>query len=413
MSAPDAKKHWRDLVRYNRNGNSILPDQANISCILRNHDELGGRLRYNAFAYQVEACGALPWNPTQSVRQLIDADTTAFLVWLQELGVDVRHEKVVNTAIDHAARQTTVHPVQDYLYNQKWDGKPRLATALLRIFNATGDEQYLREVFLRFMVSAVARVKDPGCKVDHMMVLEGPQGCGKSRAVQTLVPNPAWYTDGIPKLGSREAASHLQGIWILELPELAAMGGTTIEQTKAFLSRNPDRYRPWYGSRPINAKRQGVFIGTTNSTTYLSDSTGNRRFWPVRVGKIDIVALSVERSQLWAEAAHLYDNGERWHLSGGFAELAALEAEQRRIVSEVECQVTNYLLQRLADGCQSVSTEDIYRNALGLNRGSENYARLAGQYSHDVVNTLSRLSWTKGKSSGRGETRKNIYYPPS
>lgn len=411
MSGSHEQTYWRNRLRYD--GKRIRPDHANIVIILRDHEDLAGRIRYDAFANRIAVYDALPWNSSKAVRPWTDADTNAFLVWLQELDIAIKHAGVVNTAVEHAARQIAIHPVQDYLYRQKWDGTPRLATALTRIFSASGDEQYLREIFLRFMVSAVARVKEPGCKVDHMLVLEGPQGCGKSRAVLTLAPYAEWYTDGIPNLGSKDAMSHVQGVWILELPELAAMMGQATEQTKAFLSRGTDRFRPCFGRHTVTVPRQCVFVGTTNSSTYLSDSTGNRRFWPVCVGKIDIVALRTERAQLWAEAAHLYDSGEHWHLSGGLAEIAVIEAEQRRNVSEVECLVTNYLMQRLAEKCTSVSTEEIYCDVLKLQRSSESYGRLATQYSREVVNTLTRLGWTKGKVTGRGVTRKNNYYPPS
>jgi predicted P-loop ATPase len=336
------------------------------------------------------------------------------LIFLQEaLNVPVKHVGAVNTAVNHASRKALIHPVQDYLYTQKWDGTPRLNTALRRLFKAEGDEVYQANVFPAFMISAVARVMDPGCKADQVLVLEGKQGCGKSRAVRALCPNEAWFSESLPPLTNKDAEGHLQGIWINELPELAALKKQGDEKTKAFLSRCTDRFRLPFGTYPHNAPRRCVFIATTNETKYLTDISGNRRFWPARVGDIDVAAITVERPQLWAEAFHRYKSGERWHLTRSLEVLALGEVDLRRNFSELERLVTDYLEQLIAKGCKSVTTEEIFGDVLQLQRKTEAYVRLTSLHSLEVIRTLNRLGWTESKITGRGHTRKNTYYPPS
>jgi len=196
------------------------------------------------------------------------------------------------------------------------------------------------------MISAVARVFKPGCKADHALILEGPQGALKSTAAATLALEPAWFADEIADLGTKDSAQDLRGKWIIELGELSAMRRGEVERVKAFLSRREDHYRPSYGPRSQDFPRQCVFIGTTNADTYLADETGGRRFWPVKVGAIKIDALSRDREQLWAEAVVAYRQGERWWLEREVEDAAREEQEERRIDDPWEQHVLAWLIDR-------------------------------------------------------------------
>ena len=214
-----------------------------------------------------------------------DSDDVRAAEWLQRREINVA-PMVVSRSVNAVAREITVHPVRDYLGALAWDGMPRLETWPCRYLGAE-DTAFNRTVGALWLISAVARIFRPGVKADHMLVLEGPQGAKKSTALKILA-GEAWFTDELPDLGSKDAAMHMHGVWIIEMAELDAIGKAEVSRIKAFLTRTTDRYRPPYGRYTIEVPRQCVFAGTVNPDTYLRDETGNRRFWPVRCGTIDI-----------------------------------------------------------------------------------------------------------------------------
>src|SRR5262249_33112356 len=153
------------------------------------------------------------------------------------------------------ARETTYHPVRQYLERLRWDGKPRLQVWLADYLDARADPVYLAAVGRRFMISALARVHKPGSQVDHVLVFEGRQGIGKSRAARALAIAREWFTDDMPDVHSKDAALQLCGRWIIELSELAAIRRGELEAIKAFITRPTDVYRPPYARRAVAVPR--------------------------------------------------------------------------------------------------------------------------------------------------------------
>ena len=158
-----------------------------------------------------------------------------------------------------------------------------------------------------------------------------------------------WFSDELADLGTKDAAQDLRGKWIVELGELSALNRGAVERVKAFMSRRVDHYRPSYGTRSQDFPRQCVFIGSTNADAYLGDETGGRRFWPVKVGAIDLDALKRDRDQLWAEAVAAYRADEKWWLDKETEKAAAVEQGDRRIVDPWEWRILG-LVRRTGRG---------------------------------------------------------------
>jgi predicted P-loop ATPase len=277
-------------------------------------------------------------------------------------------------AVQVVARDQAHHPVRERLNALKWDGTPRLDSWMFTCLGAAARaddgekletvearQRYLQEVGRRWLISAVARIYQPGCKADHALILEGPQGAFKSTAAATLALEPAWFADEIADLGSKDSAQDLRGKWIIELGELSAMKRSEVERVKAFMSRRVDHYRPPYGVRSQDFPRQCTFIGTTNADAYLADETGGRRFWPVKVGRIDIEALQRDREQLWAEAVAAYRNGERWWLEADVEKAAREEQEERRISDPWESVILSWIADK-----PKASVAEVLQHAIGM-----------------------------------------------
>jgi putative DNA primase/helicase len=194
-----------------------------------------------------------------------------------------------------------------------WDGEHRLDSLLVDRFGAE-DTELVRQIARRWLIGAVARVFAPGCKLDTMVVLVGAQGVRKSTGCAALVPEPGWFTDTAFDVSSKDAMVQLQGVWMVEIAELQSLRKSGADAVKAFLSSRRDRFRRPYGRIAEDHPRQVTFVGTTNDEEFLVDATGSRRFWPVRVGKIDVDGICTDRDQLWAEAVAAYRAGERWWL---------------------------------------------------------------------------------------------------
>src|SRR4051794_21221986 len=328
--AEERRPDWRHELLEGDDG--PLACEANVAIALRRAPEFAGRLRFDELGERVE-CSSVPWKPCEGWRPWSDLDDTALAIWLQHQGVKVKPATCA-AAVQLVAADRPHHPVRTYLDGLRWDGTPRLDTWAEVYLGAKvepGREKYLRQVGRKTLIQPVARAFEPGCKADYLPVLRGPQGRGKSTAIRIMANEEAWFADEVADLGSKDSAQDLRGKWLIEVPELAAMRGREVERTKAFVSRRGDHYRPSYGRRSEDHPRQCSFFGTTNADSYLPDQTGNRRYWGIEVGRIDLAALARDRDQLWAEAVHAYRAGEAWWLDAEAEALAAEVQDERRI----------------------------------------------------------------------------------
>jgi predicted P-loop ATPase len=244
----------------------------------------------------------------------------------------------------------------------------------------------------------------PGCQADHVLVLEGAQGIGKTSAARVLAVRPEWFAGNLPDTHTKDAALQLCGRWIIEISELKAIRNSLVEATKNFITETRDTFRPPYGRRTGQFPRQCVFIATTNEREYLRDLSGNRRYWPVRCARIDVAALERDRAQLYAEALHLYRAGSAWHLSDDEIRLALAEQQERVHVTELEQDVQAYLKTVPGD---EVTVREVLTCGLRLDPDKPTYAETARKLGPAVAEALERSGWEK--DARRGKERRTTY----
>ena len=266
-------------------------------------------IQRDEFTYRDTYSYDTPWRGKKG-EVVSDDDVDEIRYWLGKNFKFEPTENVVSSALIVLARGNAYDPVKQMLDElPEWDGVERLNGWLKDNFEAEGDEEYLAQVFRKWMVAMVMRVYRPGAKFDWMPIFEGAQGVGKSSFGRLLVGDK-YFLDWLPPLHDKDSSLSLQGIWAVEMGELSQFRRNELETIKAFITRTVDKMRPPYGKRLIESPRRCVFFGTTNRETYLIDETGNRRFKPVVVGRLNFKALRRDRIQLFAEARHLFVTGK-------------------------------------------------------------------------------------------------------
>ncbi|WP_051131397.1 virulence-associated E family protein [Pseudaminobacter salicylatoxidans] len=237
----------------------------------------------------------------------------------------------IKSEIIAIAHEQAYHPIVDYLDGLVWDGSPRLDN-LLRDYAGADDTEINREFGAKFLIAGVRRVKQPGVKFDTMLVFEGNQGTGKSSFAEILAVRSDWFCGSLSlKSDDKTKAELLAGAWIVEVQEMDGIRKASTHELKRFLSTRRDKYRRAYGRDARTYPRQCVIVGSTNDQKYLFDQTGNRRFWPIRAGTVQLDKLREDVDQLWAEAVVREAAGESIVLSEHLWEAAAELTDMRLI----------------------------------------------------------------------------------
>lgn len=331
---PDYPETWKDELILNAEGGLKKQSFHNAILILMNTPETRGLFVHDDFRGLITVTRRPPWALNgYEPGALTDPDIAGARLWLERQACSVTKADCYS-AIEYIAAQSHCNPVRDYLDAVTWDGTGRLDHWLSDYLGAA-ETPFIQAAGAKWLIGAVARVFQPGAKVDTMLILEGPQGLKKSSALAVLatLDGARYFTDEIAALGTKDAAQQLLGNLIVEMAELDALGRSDVKAIKAFLTRQVDKVRLPYARTVSTLPRQCVFAGTVNpdGTGYLRDPTGGRRFWPVACTEIDLAALERDREQLWAEAVGRYRDGESWWLTDEavIAEARAAQDERR------------------------------------------------------------------------------------
>lgn len=423
-SSEFADEDWQTRLELDKAGN-IKNTLRNLTLILEN-DPMLKPLVFNQLLDGMEIKGEVPWkHPSKFWRDADDAQLISY--------VDTHYGTFSARNYDIAVMKVTddrsYHPIRAFIEDlPEWDGVERVDTLLIDYLGAS-DTAYVRAVTRKTLCAAISRVLRPGCKFDSMLVLNGPQGVGKSTLIAKLAGE--WFSDSL-NLGDtkdKTAAEKLQGYWILEIGELAGLKKAEVETLRSFLSRQNDIYRASFGKRATPHLRQCVFFGTTNAESgYLRDTTGNRRFWPVKTpggaAKHSWQLTNEEIQQIWAEALVYVKRGEKLYLDADMETLAKTEQREAMESDEREGLVRVYLDTLLPADWDSMDTFERRNFLNGTEFGeqqrtgtvkrtsvsnmeiwcecfSKERANLRRADSNELTSILSRLGWKRADNKVR------------
>ena len=334
---------WAEDLEVDSRG-KYLSNANNLNLIFKNDPVFKGAFKFNKFDNKRYLFKSSPWRDIEQPEPIRNVDYSGIRNYLDGVYQIIGKDKIED-ALALQFENHSFHPIKDYLNSLSWDGKPRLENVLIDYYGVE-DSLYTREAIRKPFVAATARVFEPGKKFDLVLVLVGDQGTGKSTLVDKF--GKSWSSDTFMTVKGKEAFEQLQGSWLIEIPELAALRKSDAEATKHYITKREDKFRPAFGKTVELYKRQCVFFGNVNDRNFLNDPTGNRRFIPVDVRKEHVTKdihtiQDIEIDQIWAEAFALYKKGEKLYMSEAAHEAAKEHQKEHSAVDERKGIIQNYL----------------------------------------------------------------------
>ncbi len=401
-------EHWKKSLIYTQKG-GIDKLRCNCTLLLAN-GPFRGVLAYNEFTEKTfwlktpEQLNGLI-NP-RAGDEFSDTDHLDYVqAWLARTYGVRFGEQILLASCMAAARHNKVHRLRTWLRGLKWDGVKRLETVLADRFGVE-PSRYASMTMTWWMTSAVARVYEPGCKADCMLILQGAQGSRKSSAL-SLLCSPDYFLDRLPDLSTKDCAIALNGKWIVEEAELEGMGRSELSTFKGFVSRVGDDYRPPYGKVNVFRARSCVFAATTNNEKIFADWTGNRRYWPHRCAvtkPMDLAGLARDREQLWAEAAALYDAGKQWHPTDDMLDEITEQQEERYDSDVWEVKIAQTVEMWETKSTKSDFTTSELLDSIGVLPSQQNR-----QMSSRIGAALHRMGYATNARRVIGAKRYSVY----
>lgn len=342
---------WMKELEADRRG-TYLSSSTNINLILSNDARLKGAFKINEFNGKRYVCRTLPWRRVAKPEPIKNVDYSGVRNYIETVyGISAATKVEDSLALEF--ERNTFHPIKDYLEATVWDGVPRVETLLIDYFGAA-DNIYTREAIRKTLCGGIARIYNPGCKFDLVLTLiSRREGKYKSMFIDRL--SAGWFSDTFLTVHGKDALEQIQGAWIIEIAELAALRKADAESIKHFISKREDTFRPAYARTAETFPRQCIFIGTTNVPDFLMDPSGNRRFMPIEVDETRITKsvpadfTPEQVAQVWAEAKEMYENGEALYLSPEASEIAVSTREVHTVADERRGLIEQYLDTLLPD----------------------------------------------------------------
>lgn len=407
------KKQFVTLkTRETKNGEIVIQSIENVCTVLRLDENLAGKIKYNTISYSPFVYGELPWTSGDNYREWTNTDDSNLKCYIEDNYGLNSMEKIME-ALNIVISENSFNPVVDYLEQIKWDGKKRIDN-LLPDYLGVEKNEYSETVMKLFMLGAISRAYQPGCKFDYMPVLVGEQGVGKSTFFKILAGNDAWYNDNFNTVEGDKAAEKLRGMWIVELAELlATKKAKEVESIKAFITSTIDSYRAPYGRRTEQRPRMCVFAGTTNNSHFMTDRTGNRRYLPLIVRKAFVkksmfdnpAQVQEEFRQAWAEAVHIYKTEKPKLIFPKHLEDMVLNNQKQFAEEDTRVGVIQEYLDELHEGCEKVCVMQIWEVALG-NEGRPCERRFSNEI-HDILeHQIDGWVRVKNEHGGRCKIKK-------
>lgn len=363
--------------------------------LITQNDPAFQALFYNELTLATEITTALPWRPLAPGRESFDGKDRAALALYIERKYKIRPSRAYLD--DLIAEQITgrrVNPIRDYLQGLVWDGTPRVEECLPGV--ETTD--FTRMVARKALTAAVARMLNPGCKWDHMVVVYGPEGLGKSSWIEKMFRG---FDAELGRIGDKETLLTMQRSWVMIADEGNNMKKADFDAQKAFITRTSDVFRMPYDREAQVHQRHCVIWGTTNDEVFLRRQEGNRRFLIVRSeSEVDFDALTDQYvDQVWAEAVHLYRSGEKLWLDSDDSEMAAAEREEFTEEDALTGQIQSYLDTLVPDDWDTTSPEG---RQLWLQQAADNFVK----GTQPITEVCSLQVWVEAMGRRKGDHRR-------
>lgn len=353
---------WMQDLEVDSKG-KYVSSATNINLIFANDIRLKGLFKQNDFDGKRYIFGNMPWRKISKAEPVKNVDYSGVRNYIESI-YGIAGNLKIDDSMALEFEKNSYHPILEYLRSLEWDGVERADELLIKYFGAE-DNLYTREAMIKMLVGAVARVFKPGCKFDLVLtIVSQQQGTGKSSFFKAL--GREWFSDTFMTVQGKEALEQIQGAWIIEMAELSGIRKAEVEAVKHFISKQEDMFRPAYARTAETYLRQCVFVATTNQSSFLKDSSGNRRFMPIDIHSLKLTSNpelkaflenKEEIDQIWAEAVHLFKKGEPLYLSKEAENLAEIEQKRHSEVDERMGLIEKYLNQPLPE---TWDEKDIY-----------------------------------------------------
>ena len=374
--------------------------------LLKNSEQLKDRFYFDSFLGEI-----MVRVPNNKPRPLQDTDITTLLIQVQgELEISRIKQGHIANALTLVAEENKTNSAQDWINSITWDKQTRIETTLVTMFGAEQTPLNSR-IFRKWMISLVARIMSPGCKVDTLPVFKGFQGRKKSTALKALA-SADWFAETSDSMDSKDFKMLLVGKLIVEIAELGAFTKTGLAAIKNIITTQTDKIRLPYGHNMVELRRTAVFAGTTNDDQYLKDSTGNRRYLPIEVfSTIDEPGIKQFRDQFFAEALTYYNEKEDWWEFGDLTN-ELLESQKAVYIEDIMTDTVLTYCEEYVVSEKKNNPLTTLKIAIGAFNLSHDVIRCDRKLAIRVANIMRSNDWkyTEGKTYDRRSVK--CWIPP-